>query len=256
MAPPSTKKGTKNFSAANKKQLSMRNDSVSTSAVLHGAAPAADKGIRMPFKRRQKAPSAAQLRKAGLPQPTKVKLDSKAFKALQSKWYDKLEADGFDDIERSQHGATKGLNADYMRGGTFRGRTWSPERAQFYRLLQNYVTHYRPVCKQERFVMLRLNDGWTYRKILAKCKAKYKLKRSLYWFYYYVQDLVAKMVAWNGTSEHGLLNPANADTWATDALLSDLSGQAGVHEAPNGLKLDQGWWLENMAEWWRSKGGH
>jgi hypothetical protein len=207
-------------------------------------------------KRPNRLPSNRALKAAGLPPPAHIKPGSKAYTQLKNKWYSKLTQAGFEDLEWHDKSTGKGQNSDYLRGSAAKGRTWAPERAQFYRLLQNYLTHYQFGSMQDRYVMHRLNDGDTYRDILANCKAKYGLKRSLYWFYYYVQDLVKKMVQWNADHKEGLLNPANADSWADDALLSDLRGTSGVLEAPNGLKLDQGWWLENMADWWADNGGH
>lgn len=222
-------------------------------AVLHHKSTAKPKSAR---KRTRKLPGKRALKAAGLPQPGALAVNSKAYKALQDIWYAKLAASGFDDLEWTKGEPGNSQNSDYLKGSAARGRTWAPERAQFYRLLQNYLTHYQFANMQDRYVLHALNDGITYRAILAACKKRYKLKRSLYWFYYYVQDLVAKMVAWNSTHKEGLLNPANSDRWADDALLSDLRGTAGVLEAPNGLKLDQGWWLENMADWWSKNGSH
>lgn len=223
------------------------------------AKPKAAKGPvlhRKAIKRSRRLPSNRALKAAGLPPPADIARNSEAYTKLQNEWYAKLAQDGFEDLEWLDKRTGKGHNSDHLRGSASRGRTWAPERAQFYRLLQNFLTHYQFRNMQERYVLHQLNDGQTYRKILAGCRAKYGLKHSLFWFYYYVQDLVAKMVKWNQVHAEGLLNPANADRWADDALLSDLRGTAGVVEAPNGLKLDQGWWLENMADWWARNGAH
>lgn len=213
---------------------------------------------KKPYKRSSRPIAARKLKEAGLPPPMLIKTSSAAYKTLQNKWYDKLAEDGFNDLERStKPDGTTSLNAEYLKGSAIRGKAWCPESAQFYRLLQNYLTHheFKRGEKMHKRMLTMLNDGHDYRAILKKCNQIYRIDRSLYWLYYYVQDLVAGMVAWNGTHAEGMLNPANQDSWANDALLSDLSGQAGIMEAPNGLKLDQGWWLENMADWWRNNGG-
>lgn len=242
-------KGSKKFSGPHKPSSRQRKPAPRSHP------PAATK--QDPVKRSKRAPTKRELRAASLPPPAPCRPGSAEFKQLEAKWYAKIEAAGFDDLERTvRPDGSKGTNADYLKGSAARGRTWSPERAQFYRLLQNYITHHQFASMQDRWVMHRMNDGGTYREILAECKRKYRLKRSLYWFYYYVQDLVKAMVEWNISHAEGMLNPAAQDAWATDALLSDLHGTAGVIEAPNGLKLDQGWWLENAADWWRNNGGH
>lgn len=228
--------------------------------VLHGAAPGRSAKPHEAVAKPQKAskgtgllPTAKQLKAASLPPPATMKPGSAEYVAAEKEWYGKLEADGFDDLEYTvRSDGSKGHNSDYLKGSGIRGRTWSPEKAQFYRLLQNYLTHHAFRDMQKRYVMHSLNDGLTYRQILAGCKQKYGLKRSLYWFYYYVQELVQHMITWNTKHEEGILNPKNQDSWATDALLSDLSGTAGVIEAPNGLKLDAGWWGDNAMEWWRA----
>ncbi len=204
-----------------------------------------------PAKRRQKVGKKA-LKKAGLPLPATCKIGSPEFTKLQAKWYAKLKPD-FDDIEWTDSRTGKGQNSDYLRGSLAKGKPWSPERAQFYRLLQNYVTHYQFKARRlDRFIMTRLNDGWTYRAIHVAAKKKYKLRRSLYWVFYHIKELVTDMVKWNREHKQGLLNPANADSWATDALLADF-GQPHEHEAPNGLKLDAGWWVENAGDWWAAQ---
>lgn len=248
-----TKKVQKNFSAKTKKALSMRNHVGSNRAVLHGAANAATVADRKAIKRRQRPVSGLACRKAGLPEPSRVKPGSKAFKALQRKWDAKLAQAGFEDIECSTETGERFDN--YLRGSAARGRTWSPERAQFYRLLQNYLTHHQFRNMQDRFVLHKINDGWTYRQIHAKIKTKYKYKKSLWSLFYYAEELLKGMVAWNTTHAEGMLNPAAQDKWATDALLADFGQPEGL-EAPNGLKLDAGWWLDNVADWWRKHGSH
>lgn len=250
---PKAQKGAKKFSAS-KARCSKK---LKLPPTPLGATQLAPQKPRIGIKRRHRPPTQRQLKAAGLPPPATIKPGSKAYKALEAKWDAKLAAAGFEDIETTKRpDGTFGRNNDYLTGSAIRGRVWSPERAQFYRLLQNYLTHYNFKRKIDRWIMNRLNDGGTYREILAECKSRFKLKRSLYWFYYYVQKLVESMLVWNCSSPEGMLNPANADSWATDALLKDLNGEGSWTEAPNGLKLDQGWWLDNMSAWWRENGGH
>lgn len=216
---------------------------------------------------KRRLPSTKALRKAGLPLPLPISPGA-TLKAEQRKWYARLAEDGFEDLERRVDDGS--MYTNYLRHSGLKGRVWSPERAQFYRLLQNYLTHHsfkktrkrqRPgqqrnkqySGKLDQYILERINDGWDYRTILAACRGRFKLDRSLYWMFYYVQDLVSAMVKWNAENIEGLLNPANQDQWATDALLIDLSGQGGI-DSPTGLKLDQGWWAENIAGWWQANG--
>lgn len=199
-------------------------------------------------KPRSKRPpySKRAVKAAGLPLPSSTKIGTAEFTALQKKWYDKLEASGFEDIEWVDHTTGRGQDSDYLRGSAAKGRVWSPERAQFYRLLQNYVTHYQFKTRRlDRYIMTRLNEGQTYRQILEGAKKKFKFKKSLYWLYYKIQDLVKDMVIWNKQHKLGLLNPANADSWADDMLLADF----GNLVAPNGLRLDPGWLEDNASDW-------
>jgi hypothetical protein len=205
-------------------------------------------GATPPARKRRRIGKKA-LKAAGLPVPSGTKLGTPEFVKLQAEWYGKLKAEGFEDIEWMDKKTGLGQNSDYLKGSLAKGKTWAPERAQFFRLLQNYVTHYHfNERKLDRFIMSRLNDGWTYRAIHVAAKKKYKLRKSLYWVFYRVKELVVHMVQWNREHKHGLLNPANADSWATDALLADF----GKFEAPNGLKLDPGWWTDNTSDDWKN----
>lgn len=186
---------------------------------------------------------------AGLPVPAATKIGTPKFTELQKKWYSKLAQNGFKDIEWVDHKTGKGQDSDYLKGSLAKGKPWNPDRAQFFRLLQNYLTHYQfKSRKVDRFIMTRLNDGWTYRKIHAECRKKYKFKKSLYWLYYHIQKLSQAMLIWNKTHEHGLLHPSNARNMLNDDL--QFAGQDLI--APNGLKLDAGWWQENMSEWFNT----
>lgn len=195
-------------------------------------------------------------RKKVTPQPPRAKTKnaykappkpgSAEFNRLQRKWYDKLADDGFVDIERREDGT---MNEYYLRF-SFNGKIF-PARAQFFRLLQNYVTHGLTKAKARRkdnFILRCYNEGMHARQIVkAMASRKFKQPNSLYWLHYHLQTLVEKMIAWNKTHPEGLLNAANADRWADDCLLADMGLDLG-----NGVLIAQGWWAENVGEWWDS----
>jgi hypothetical protein len=202
-------------------------------------------GLTKNPKKRQRKITKKKLREAGLPSPAATKIGTPKFTALQKKWYAKLQENGFKDIEWVDHTTGKGQDSDYLKGSLAKGKPWSPDRAQFFRLLQNYLTHYQfKYRRMDYYILARLNEGWTYRRIHEGCQKKYRLKKSLYWLYYHIQGLSQAMLVWNKTHTHGMLNASSARE-----SLNDINLANGLPlEAPNGLKLDAGWWQDNMSD--------
>jgi hypothetical protein len=205
-------------------------------------------GLTKNTKKRQRKITKKKLRAAGLPIPAATKTDPSKFTKLQKKWYDKLAKMGFKDIEWVDHKTGLGQNSDHLRGSMAKGKPWSPSRAQFFRLLQNYLTHYQFKSRRmDAYILARLNEGKTYREIHAGCRQKYKLRKSLYWLYYHIQKLSNDMLAWNKSHANGMLHPDY-----TKHQLADESMVRGMPvELPNGLRLDPGWWSENFPDFMR-----
>lgn len=184
--------------------------------------------------------------KTNRPYKAEPKPGTAEFKRLQDKWYAKLADDGFNDLEWT---AETGINEAFLRH-SFSTKPF-PAKAQFYRLLQNYVTHGLTGKKSRRkdeFMLKLCNEGGTDRTISqALIKGRFGRPNSLYWVHYRMKKLIAVMIAWNKTHPEGLLNPANADKWAEDCLLADLGLDIG-----NGILVAQGWWADNVGGWWDS----
>lgn len=73
---------------------------------------------------------------------TKPVKHSKKFVQLQSKWYQKLKDEGFDDIEWYNEESGYGQNSVYMKRSTGHMKaTFDPAAAQLYSLYSNFLEH-------------------------------------------------------------------------------------------------------------------
>ncbi len=184
-----------------------------------------------------------RMRELGLVPPMTAKVAA-TFKATQKKLYTKLKKGGFNDLEWTDHNTGRGQNTDYLKQSASMARLWRPEKAQFFRLLRNYATHGQFKTKRDKAAVELLAEGISFRRILKHLKSYYKYSKSLYTLFYELQDLLKDCHVFNVSHPEGLLNLANADSWADDALLSDLSGRG---EAYLGLPLDAGWFDDNFS---------
>ena len=171
----------------------------------------------------------------------------------QNNYYAKLRKSGFEDIEWLDRRTGKGQNSDILRKAAIRQRMWRPEKAHYYRLLRNYVTHAKFKTKRDKFIMELLAEATSFRRTLKAYirYTNYRYDKSLYTFFYKCQVLLTEALLWNKIYPEGMLNPANQDSWATDVLLADMGldsaiGQDG--EAYLGLAMDHGWASDNMPD--------
>jgi hypothetical protein len=199
------------------------------------------------------------MRELGLVAPQPAKGRAVRFKAEQRKWYSKLAKHkdpaypkGFTDLEWVDYKTGKGQNSDYLRRSTNSGRPWRPEKAEFFRLVRNFVTHYEFKTKRDRVAMELLSEGYSFRRILKHLRRYNGYRKSLYSLFYYLHDLLKACQTFNLIHAEGLLNPANADAVTHDALLADLR----MEHCYLGLPLDAGWFDENLHHYYERRRGN
>lgn len=162
--------------------------------------------------------------KNGLVQPATLKIGSKQFEKLQAEWYRRAAdfngttdtGDAIGDIEWATN-----PNSPYLQRSGGKARMLTPGKQLYYALCRNYLTH-GGLKGRKKFAWQHHTDGLSYRKILGLMQRKYGIKRSVYWVFYFVEAIKEKMLAWNRTHPEGMLNPANQDSFAEDALLGDF----------------------------------
>lgn len=103
---------------------------------------------------------------------------SKEFKALQGKWYTKLEKSGFEDIEKEE-GTLKWsprqtLNKPYNRDR----KTFIESKEVYFRLAGYFLYDHLFVKKNDRMIWKLHAEGMSYRQISALLKAK-RIKKSV-----------------------------------------------------------------------------
>ncbi len=161
---------------------------------------------------------------------------------LQREWYKRLAADEAEKAERAEANGREydaftdiewleNPNSPHIARPASRGRKYDATKMIYFACARNYLTHKRFETKMQRYAWSLHTEGESYRSILEALKAKYKISKSIYWMFYYIQDCATKCLKWNQTHPEGMLNPANQDSFAGDALISNWS-----------LQLDEGYW--------------
>jgi hypothetical protein len=164
-----------------------------------------------------------------LPKPLKLKPESKEFKDLQAKWYKRLEADGFEDLEWSDAKTGKGQNTGYLKHPTPKlDSTQAAASELYYSMCRNYVTHNPPRDPYERLVFVLYSEGIPYREIKSEATRKLGSDRSLFYLYKVINKLKAKMLDWNKTSPNGLITTRTENAELMDKFFNDRL--AGVGE--------------------------
>lgn len=177
-------------------------------------------------KQRDKARNRRLMHKNGLQPPTNIRVGTPEYQALQDKWYSRVseaeakkpEDERFKDIEWQEN-----PNSPFLKQSGAKPRLLTPGKQLYYALCRNYLTHARrALCGMDRRAWELHADGLAYRKILKTLRREYRLKKSIYWIYYYVKGIEARMYQWNRVHAEGMLNPASTDGFADDALISDF----------------------------------
>jgi hypothetical protein len=156
----------------------------------------------------------------------KPRIGSLEFKQLQKKWYAKLEAEGFKDLEYHEgplvDSLLKGKSREHLRvklGNSI---------YQFYFLLRNFLAHnphfwsaYQPGEINKRFIVLKFTEGLTYREI-AKQSKSLKTPFSHYVAFKVSHEFITIALEWNKTHPQGYENcNTDMDFYLDDIALRD-----------------------------------
>ena len=142
-----------------------------------------------------------------LKQTMAPQLDSMSFRKLQKSWYDKLQADGFKDIEtlNMSYGITDYLNSNAGQNGQRLAMAYNTETETYFRRLTNYITH-NPNWANDKIyhaIGAMYIVGTSYRKIVAALALKGQ--RTNIWRVHHVVKLLAtKATTWNKVHPEGL----------------------------------------------------
>lgn len=171
------------------------------------------------------------LRERGLPTPAALDLKGTNITQLTKEWYAKLAADGFDDIEWTGGDVeSQGVDSPYLkRADNSAIRHVKMNSFEHYRLCAAYLTH-NPWWERsgDKLIWSLYTEGMPYRDITVKYNAskarsgrKARPKRSLFYIFTRIQELVEAMKIWQKTSPHGLRLAGNDDFMAEEVLLKE-----------------------------------
>lgn len=128
--------------------------------------------------------------------PRKKKPQS--LQALRKTWYDKLAAEGFEDIEW-----TGTLDSQYLAYvPTPASMTEMHERITYFNMAEAYLADYR-LKGRDRFIWKLHSQGLTYREITEQHNKKYK-PVSIYSIHNKVQTLLKRCKAFNDSNPAGI----------------------------------------------------
>lgn len=108
------------------------------------------------------------------------KFQTKEFKALQTKWYDKLKKKGFDDIEDTQ--STKEFIKEWH--SVYFQKRHTPmsfyAKQEYYYLAQTFLNEHPFQTKQEKRIWILHSEGLSIRKIAIELNTKiWKVHRAV-----------------------------------------------------------------------------
>lgn len=93
---------------------------------------------------------------------------TKKFKDLQSKWYDRLEKDGFKDIESDENNLREWDTSIF---GRYNQHTIGATE-EYYRLAGQFASTYEFSNKRERYIWERHSEGLSFNEISALMRSK------------------------------------------------------------------------------------
>lgn len=192
------------------------------------------------------------------PDPNQPELGTRKFEKLREAWYAKVAASEQAKIDAAttEKAKAKALaskftdiewagnpESPHIRMPASRGRKLAPGKQLYYALGRNFLTHFRFKSLMEKTAWSMHIDGLSYRKIYKHLKTNYKLTKSIYWLFYYIKATNEKCKRFNVEHVEGLLNPANQDSFASDALIGDFQlASASDQDGGYGLPVDAGFW--------------
>lgn len=171
-------------------------------------------------KRPRKVRKPAKARRTTKARKPKVALEPKLgtpeFAALQSEWYAKIQADGFEDLEWVDDKTGLGQNSDFLiRPAAHFPKVYKRETELYFQMVSNYLTWKRPMKRLDRFILSRHGAGKSYREILDDLEAKTGERRSLFFIFYNLRRIKAEVLAWNESDAEGLLNPRQTEHYVS-----------------------------------------
>lgn len=158
-----------------------------------------------------------------LPTPSKVKHDSKEFRKLQAKWYEKLRKSGFDDLEWTDTKTGHGQNTSYLKKqipNNLGERMHATDL--YYTMCRNWLTHAGPKLKKDRMAFELHAEGKGYREILKMIENFDHRKRSLFYLFQRMKPLVKEMLAWNETDPRGVIKSRNDEALEIEVFANTL----------------------------------
>lgn len=148
--------------------------------------------------------------KAGLPAPT-PSLSQTEFAKLQKTWYDKLSAEGFQDIEWVDHKRGTGHDSPHLKGSLILGKQYHPGRQLYFDMACAYLQHCTALKGYYRFIWRLHATGHTYDQIMEQLSKKYSNHPSKFTVFYDIEHLAKKCFKWNARAAEGILRKRNED---------------------------------------------
>lgn len=131
-----------------------------------------------------------------------------------TKWYKKLQSEGFSDIEWFDTSTGYGQNTPYLKHGAARIlQKYSTETAQHYQICSQFAESNRFDRCRDKFCFKLYCEGITFREIIKRARRKgtdYYYDRdgkqilSLFSLHHLIKKYIKRAYDWNKTSPEGL----------------------------------------------------
>jgi hypothetical protein len=175
----------------------------------------------------------------GLVSPCKIKLGSAEFLRLQKEWYQKLEADGFEDLEFTDL-KTGNTKSDYLKIALPKSTKDRAESLElYYALFRNFLTHVTIHDGIDDCIVRYHSQGLGYKDIVKKLNRKYSKKFSASIVPQRLRRIKKRVMNWNNTSQHGLFVTRAENNAIMDKFFEDrFSGRGESSGLPEKISID------------------
>lgn len=114
---------------------------------------------------------------------------TKKFKTLQKKWYDKLKKEGFQDIESDENNLKEWTSVFFSRRDPHR----MASRMEYFSYATRFLNDHEFADNKEKTIWELHSNGKSFTEIAAIIKKKRYKRHNRSYVYLVIKDLVAKM---------------------------------------------------------------
>lgn len=133
-------------------------------------------------------------------------LGTPEFRALRDKWYSKLEAKGYEDLEYIPPNADEAT--EYIQTGSLSAiaKQYKPETLHYYRRISCYLAHRKAHIKSKKdaAILELYSKGIPFRDMTRQLKSRFRKGISITSIHYVIKHWLPIIITWNRINARGL----------------------------------------------------